>query len=426
MTSIPIDIPLPLPAPEGVLKMLLVITFIVHIFFVGLMVGGAYWSVIFKLLAKLPGKEDPFYERLARETLSTVTVNKSLAVVLGVAPLLLIGLSYTSYWYTANMITVKAFLSIIWLVILAFWLLYAYKYTWDSLADRPEIHLSLGISACAIFSFVPLIFLANINLMLLPFEWDSTSGFLEAILLPNVLPRYLHFLVAVCAMIGFFAAIYFWRMGRGTDDPFYDRAQRIGLKWALAATLLQGIFGTLNFITLPKGAYSTSLLIHLGAALVLVAVVCIVLIRALQKPSGASIVAAVALLGSVALLMGAIRHIVRENLLREPQIVAEQRTQEYQAALASFLETYTPEGKIALGGGELFKRYCTSCHALDRRLVGPPVTYMTEKFEGAREEMIEFVLNPEKVDPDFPRMPKPAASEDEIEQIVEYILEGKG
>ena len=143
MTGIPIDIPLPLPAPLGVLKLLLVITFIVHILFVGLMVGGAYWSVIFKFMSRLPGREDPFYDRLARETLSTVTVNKSIAVVLGVAPLLLIALAYTRYWYTANMITVGAFLSIVWLVILAFWLLYAYKYTWDSLARRPAIHLSL-------------------------------------------------------------------------------------------------------------------------------------------------------------------------------------------------------------------------------------------------------------------------------------------
>ncbi len=422
MTGIPIDIPLPLPAPEGVLKMLLVITFIIHILFVGLMVGGTYWSVIFKLLSRIPGREDPFYDRLARETLSTVTVNKSMAIVLGVAPLLLIGLAYTRYWYTANMITVTAFLSIVWLVIVAFLLLYTYKYTWDSLANWPIAHLSFGILASAIFSFVPLIFLANINLMLLPFDWDNTTGFLQALLLPNVIPRYLHFMVAVCAMIGFFAAIYFWYRGRGSDDPFYDRAQRLGLKWALTATLLQGIFGTLNFITLPEGAFSTSLLIHLGIALVLAAAACMALIRALQKPSGGPIIAAVMLLGVIALLMGVARHIVRENLLREPHAIAEQRTQEYQAALASFLETYTPEGKVALNGKELFKRYCTSCHARDRRLVGPSVEFMIEKYEGAQEEMVEFVLNPTKEDPEFPRMPKPPASQDEIERIVEYIL----
>ncbi len=422
--NIPIDIPLPLPAPEGVLKLLLVVTFIVHIFFVGIMVGGAYWSVIFKLLAKLPGKEDPFYERLARETLSTVTVNKSIAVVLGVAPLLLIGLTYTRYWYTANMITVKAYLSIVWLVILAFWLLYAYKYTWDRLAERPRIHLALGIGGCAIFSIVPLIFLANVNLMLLPFKWESTRGFLDALLLPNVLPRYLHFMVAVCAMIGFFAAVYFWYVGRKTDDPFYERAQRIGLKWALAATLMQGVFGTLVFVTLPAGAYSKTLLIHLGIAITLAALVCVALIRALQKTSGARIITACVLLAAIALLMSVSRHIVRENLLREPHMIAEQRTRQYQADLASFLAIYSSEDGEAQTGAGLFRQYCTACHTRGRRLVGPPLEHMMEKYADKREDMIAYVTSPVKIDPDFPRMPKPMADEAEIERIVDYILSG--
>ncbi|MBI5116159.1 hypothetical protein HZA56_06765 [Candidatus Poribacteria bacterium] len=421
MTNIPIDIPLSLPAPDGVLKALLVITFIVHILFVGLMVGGAYWSVIFKLL----GKEDPFYERLAREILDTVTINKSLAVVLGVAPLLLIGLTYTGYWYTANMMTVPAFLSIIWLVIFAFLFLYAYKYTWDSLGDRaPFLHLSFGLSACAIFAFVPLIFLANINLMLLPFRWDATKGFIQALLLPNVLFRYMHFFVAVFAIIGFFAAIYFWCRGRKSDDLFYMRSQKLGLKWALGGTLLQSIFGTLNFISLPQGAYSRTLLIHIAAALALAAVACIALVRALLTTSGKPIVAAVALLGVVALLMSFVRHTVRENLLREPRMVANQRTLEYQTSLATFLKTYTPESGKLLSGEDLFKRYCTSCHARDRLLLGPSTQYMVQKYKGKKEDMAAFVLNPKKVNPDLPSMPKPPIGQYEIEEIVEYILGG--
>ncbi len=425
MTGIPIDIPLALPAPLGLLKLLLVVTFLIHILFVGLMIGGAYWSVIFRLLGWVLKEEDGFFDRLARETLATVTVNKSLAVVIGVAPLLLIGLAYTNYWYVATMMTAPAFLSIIWLVILAFLFLYAYKYSWDALADQLPLHVSLGAAACGIFAIVPLIFLTNINLMLLPFRWDSTSGFIEAILLPNVLTRYLHFMVAAFAMIGFFAAIYFWYLGRGSDDPFYVRARQLGVKWALACTLLQGIFGTLNFITLPAGSYSVSLLIHIGVALALAAVVCMTLIRALQKPSGAPIVAAVVLLGVVALLMSFARHIVRENLLREPRIVAEQRTREYQADLAAFMETYTPEGKVEVTGETLFKRYCTSCHAQDRTLVGPSVDYMVEKYAGRRDEMVEFVLNPVKVNPDLPAMPKPPADRGEIERIADHILSGR-
>ncbi len=422
--NIPIDLTLPLPGPVEILKLLLVVTFIIHILFVGLMVGGTYWSVLFKILAK----RDAFYGRLARETLDTVTVNKSLAVVLGVAPLLLIGLAYTQYWYTANILTVAAFLSIIWLVILAFWFLYIYKYTWETMANRPMLHLSFGVLACVIFSIVPLIFLTNINLMLLPFRWESVNGFTAALLLPNVLPRYLHFLTATFALTGLLAAFYFWYRGRGSDDPFYLRAQRLGLKWALPATLLQGVFGTLLFVTLPDGAYSASLLALIGVSIVVLIGGCFAMIRGLQQTSGGPIVASVVLLGAVAFLMSFQRHVVRENLLREPHRVAERRTTEYNEALAAFIETYVPpeeDAAIAMrepSGEQLFKRYCASCHAWERQLVGPSVIYMAEKYEGKKEEMVAYVLNPVKVNPNLPRMPKPPTSEREIGIIAGYIL----
>ena len=38
--------------------------------------------------------------------------------------------------------------------------------------------------------------------------------------------------------------------------------------------------------------------------------------------------------------------------------------------------------------------------------------------------MIAFVLNPVKVNPDLPQMPRPVADREEIETIVEYILGG--
>lgn len=39
-TPVPRDLPLPLPLPEGLLKTLLVLFFLVHILFVNLTVGG--------------------------------------------------------------------------------------------------------------------------------------------------------------------------------------------------------------------------------------------------------------------------------------------------------------------------------------------------------------------------------------------------
>ncbi|UCD63851.1 MAG: cytochrome C, partial [Candidatus Zixiibacteriota bacterium] len=98
---IPRDIELPLPLPGADLKLLLVVLFLVHILFVNLMVGGSVLTALFEIV----GLSLERYDRLAEKIAATITVNKSLAVVLGVGPLLCISLVYTTHFYAANAMT---------------------------------------------------------------------------------------------------------------------------------------------------------------------------------------------------------------------------------------------------------------------------------------------------------------------------------
>ena len=75
--------------------------FLLHILFVNLMVGGSLLTLAYEIR----GLRRPELDQLAREIAATVTVNKSLAVVLGVGPLLAINVLYTLYFYTANSLT---------------------------------------------------------------------------------------------------------------------------------------------------------------------------------------------------------------------------------------------------------------------------------------------------------------------------------
>ncbi|NJO91520.1 MAG: hypothetical protein HC831_23070, partial [Chloroflexia bacterium] len=79
-TPVPKVIPLALPLPEWLLVVLLVVSFLAHILFVNLMVGGTLLTFWYEIRG-LKNKE---YDTLAREIGRTITVNKSLAVVLGV------------------------------------------------------------------------------------------------------------------------------------------------------------------------------------------------------------------------------------------------------------------------------------------------------------------------------------------------------
>lgn len=159
---VPKDIPLPLPLPEEVLIVLLVASFLLHILFVNLMVGGS----ILTLWYEIRGLKDKKYDALAYQIAQTITVNKSLAVVLGVAPLLSINVLYTIYFYSANALTGKYWIMLVPLVAFVFLLLYAHKYSWKTLEHNKPLHISILAVAVACFLFIPFVFLANINLML--------------------------------------------------------------------------------------------------------------------------------------------------------------------------------------------------------------------------------------------------------------------
>ena len=87
---VPKDIPLPLPMPEWFFVVVLVLSFLLHILFVNLMLGGS----ILALIAQIKGLKNKEYDILAHEIAKTITVNKSIAVVLGIAPLLSINVLY--------------------------------------------------------------------------------------------------------------------------------------------------------------------------------------------------------------------------------------------------------------------------------------------------------------------------------------------
>ena len=92
---VPRDIPLPLPLPYGVLVVLLIFSFLLHILFINLMLGGS----VLTLWYEIKGLRRKGYDLLALEIAKTITVNKSIAIVLGVAPLLSINVLYTVYFY---------------------------------------------------------------------------------------------------------------------------------------------------------------------------------------------------------------------------------------------------------------------------------------------------------------------------------------
>lgn len=425
---LPLDIPLPLPADSVLLQALLVFLFLWHILFVNLMVGGSLITVVFEIL----GRRRPDFDVLAKSIAGTVTVNKSLAVVMGVGPLLGINVLYTIHFYTANALTGAAWMSIVPLVTLAFLLTYAHKYSWDRLAHAKGLHISLGLAGAAMFLVIPLIFLTNVNLMLFPGRWLQIDGFLSALWLPNVWPRYFHFLTASVAISGLFLLFFFLRSGSNITDKLetMDRAylRRLFYSIALGASGMQLLFGPLVLISLPAQGMSWYLIgvISLGVALALTAMTFMWREIISPKPHPMRRATLVfTLITLTAFAMGYGRHVYRESALQEHRALMAAHTQEvgWQAAAAQWRDaTGQTLVRVPLGQ-KIFEGTCAACHALDKVLVGPSLQEIAGIYGENPAGIVTWTENPGRKREGFTQMPAFKLGEEKLQAVASYMIE---
>lgn len=428
---VPNDIPLALPAPAGVLAAALLVSFALHIAFVNLMLGGSVLVVV----TEAAGLRRREWDRVSHAIAETVTVNKSIAVVLGVAPLLSLSVLYTMYLYTANALLGQAWLMIVPLVITAFLLSYAHKYSWHALESNKALHLAIGSMAAVVYLSVPFIFLSTINLMLYPEWWRQTTSLWAAVLLPNVLPRYLHFVAASLALTGLFLA---WYLPRPSLAPTLslDRLtaadlRRTFLGVTFAATLAQLFLGPLVFMTLPPRAVSALLVGLLALVVLLAAVLLWTMWREVREAQpGGRLGRIVTLLTLIVCTMVFARHEVRETAVSPHRAAMAVKTAAYVAhvrlAQAFLAIPGGLGGKAESAGAALFRQTCGSCHAADRRLVGPPLTEVAKIYAGNPDGIVAWALNPGKKRPDYPQMPAQTLSRADLAQVAGYMLETGG
>lgn len=433
-TPVPKDLPLPLPLPEWLLIIILVISFLAHLVFVNLMLGGT----LLTLWSQIKGLKDKKYDLLAKEIASTITVNKSIAVVLGVAPLLSINVLYTVYFYSANALTGLVWIAVIPLVTIAFLLTYLHKYTWKVFENNKAVHISILGLATVILLFIPFIFLTNINLMMFPEKWAVVKGFFNAMMLPNVFPRYFHFLFASLAVTGLFL---FWYMSRKNYEfenllPGFTRydIQRKGYSLALIASICQMLIGPIVLLTLPtKGmGWNLILVIFTGVAMALPAMWMMWKgLQASRENIGKNFYKVVTLMTITVVFMGSGRHIYRANALEPHQKLVKLRTEEFQKikkeAIVKSRRAQEAENSADLSladkGKKVFNQNCAACHKPKEMLVGPPVTEMATIYKDKKTDLINWIKKPGKKRPNAPQMPGfPQISDEDMSTLTEYIL----
>lgn len=350
------DLFLVMPMPQDWLHGLLFIAFGVHLLFVLLMLGTAMLSLVFFLQAWFARdtKLQHWNGRIARSHLGL----KSLAVVLGVAPLLVIQVRYSHAFFTATSLFSYAWLAIIPLLIFAFLLFDGLSHTLEA---SPWTALICGILSVIALLTVPAIFTGVLSLMERQEIWPRFAAGpfpLDAGHAANWLLRYLH-VVGAALVFGAVFHLFFSTRGHPEKEPRLR-------KWFFGAVLAQVIIGVpLIFTMVPGLDWPVLGALTVGAAAAMLA---LWMLRPNAKPLAAGRPRSLLVLLPVILVsMLVARQFIQDRALAPGHARAEAARRERSDDLAPYrkqaLEAFTVKlATVYDNGATIYDGACQPCH----------------------------------------------------------------
>jgi hypothetical protein len=257
-----------IPAAEPILvgagwfKLFLLAFFMVHILLMNIMVGTGFIA----LVTGLKGREEnlPIQKDISKK----LPVIFALAINFGVAPLLFLQVLYGRFIYVGFQLSAVYWLSIIAVLIIAYYCVYGYKFHFETLGIRRTWLMGTAVAFLLMIGFV---FSSSMTLMLNVKGWAAYAGSPGGMLLnlsdPTLFPRYLHFMTASVAVGGLFTAIV-WTLKKAPSSLQAARNIDQGMKWFSYATLAQIFIGFWFQMSLPTEIMSLFLGHSLGHTMV--------------------------------------------------------------------------------------------------------------------------------------------------------------
>ena len=437
--KLPFDIPLVIPTlglPGWFFDALGVIVFVVHIAFIYTLIGAATASVLYNIIGVF--KKSETNDALAYKMTNPTTISENMGALWGVAPLLVISVLYTGFFYTAILKVSPHILHIIYGNIFAFLLSYAYKFSWHSLHNHKGFHISIGLVAVLTFYTLPPVFMSMANLYLQPELFATVNNIWDIMLTPLTFFRLINFFLTAFSFTGI-VMIYLgvkWVKEGGEDVAVGRLAIDQGKKWFMWAApvniaVLPLVF--FAFSTRISEAYIHTPFVFLPflASAVLLIIFFFLLKRFGNEEMNSSDATKVMVLMIVAVaLMATARHGIRVVSFEEPLKLQAAATKEYMTNVITEYNVYKEEMKHAptvvldpaLSLAD--SKGCLACHSVDTKLVGPAYKDVAAKGESL-DILMKSVKNGSQGKWGDTPMPPQTVTDEESKTLVTWILKQK-
>lgn len=435
--KLPFDIPLVTPTmgiPMEFYDALGVIVFVVHISFIYVLIGASTASVIYNIFGAITGNKT--YDKLAYKMTNPTTISENMGALWGIAPLLVISVLYTGFFYTAIIKVSPHILHIVYGNIFAFLLSYAYKFSWHALEDSKGFHIAIGVVAVLTFYTLPPVFMSMSNLYLQPETFSYVQSIWDIMLTPLTGFRLLNFFLTAFAFSGVFMIWYGMRLQKEGDIEVGELAVNQGKKWFLFATPVNvAILPLILFVFSPRiaeGLMGTIFIVlPFVASIVLFALYLYLLKRWNQDSfSPKEVLSAVTLMLVAVLLMATARHGIRVVSFEEPLALQAKATESYMNASLEEYKRYkenlknAPQKDLSDPAVLADEKGCMGCHAIDEVLVGPSFQSVAAKY-AKKEEFVSSILQGSEGKWGEVPMPIQDVTQEQANKLGDWILSHK-
>jgi cytochrome c len=176
-----------------------------------------------------------------------------------------------------------------------------------------------------------------------------------------------------------------------------------------------------TLLLLPKGAYSNSIFFYSALSIISIFLTTIffyTIIRNAEMKYAGVVFFLVFLTFTFTIVKS---QLAFGNANKEQLLVVNMKAEEL------IKENYPQLDKKEVAGvvnaEEIFNTRCIACHKFDTKLVGPPFNETIPKYEGDAGKLAKFILNPIKINPDYPDMPNQGLKKEEADALAKFLIE---
>lgn len=441
------------------LKYLLALAYILFLPYVSVLFGSLSYSLFFRRKAEKSGEN--IYKRFSKDIIDVITFNKGVAFTLGVVPLLSSAFGYAQLLHTSGLnVPEFLFLSLL-LFIIALFLIYTYKYTFhlkdifesSSLRDKytegkkdvseyefelkeeiasysvktGRLHKRSGFYGLIFLILAVYLFVGSVQLALDLERWESGNNLFGLIFSLSALIDFLQFIAGSFSITSALIIYRFFRPNSEVviaDDNYRSFIKSFALRTGLIATICLPVLLVLSVIARPINTLSYDFFIATTVALILLLLASVLLYMMLKDSIAIPGEAAVKYSSSLIFLLV----VVFISFVIKDQFAFDTSTKMQTEILAKGYDAYQLKIQEEMGvsapisGLDIYNGRCIACHNFDKKIVGPPYNSTLPKYVGKKDLLVKYILNPVKINPEYPAMPNQGLKPKEAEAVAEYLL----